>query len=649
MGRNRTAAAIGLQFAFGSGFLRDHVGQIIDDPRVAVLELIANCYDAGANRVTVKWPRLAGNVLSIEDNGTGMTRSEFDRRWRTLAYDRIAEQGSDVLFPADVPKQKRTAFGHNGKGRFSPFCFADEYSVETWRDGVCIRASVQMTDGGSAPFLLKVEEEIRRSGHGTNLSLVARRNMLSDSYIRELIGYKFAVDPSFEVSVNGEAVKLLTLKDRISTRRVEVDGHGTVYLHRIDPQKQERTMRLKGIAWWINKRMVGEPSWDGLDGEGQYLDGRTAQAKRFSFVVEADILKSEERADWSGFKPSAKVEAVRKAVHQAVVDELRGFMADDRKTAKKAAIQQHRELIKQLPGLSQWQIGRFLDEVQERCPNLTPAELSRTVEIWGKLEQSRSGYDLLKQLASCSTEDLDTWNRLMQRWTASSAEIVLNELDRRLTVINDLQRLVRDRNSDEVHDLQPLFERGLWIFGPEYESVEFTSNRGMTHVVQEFFGKRGVQASRKRPDFVVLPDSSIGLYSADEFTEGEVSGTRKILIVELKRGGFNLTQSELDQARDYARELRAKGCAQPTTEIEAFVLGASLEQGLVEMSMGDKTKVRPFLYDVVLNRAHARVFNLVRRIQETAPALQRDTDIEDILSQPSMEDIFDQQPSNPHS
>jgi hypothetical protein len=32
--------------------------------------------------------------------------------------------------------------------------------------------------------------------------------------------------------------------------------------------------------------MTGEPSWGQLDAEGAYLDGRTEQAKRFSFVVE---------------------------------------------------------------------------------------------------------------------------------------------------------------------------------------------------------------------------------------------------------------------------------------------------------------------------------------------------------------------------
>ena len=619
------------QFRFGSDFLHDHVGQIIDEPTVAALELVANCYDAGADRVEIVWPALPGENLSVTDNGTGMTRKEFETRWRTLKYDRVAEQGMEVAFPSGVPNKKRTAFGHNGKGRFSPLCFADEYQIETWKEGNCTTATVQLSTGGVFPFRCDVQSEKRKSGHGTCISLIARRNILPSPSVCELIGFKFAVDPSFVVTVNNQTVKLLTL-DRLSTEQVQIDGYGLVTVYRLDPIKQERTTRLKGIAWWVNKRMVGEPSWEGLDGPGQYLDGRSTEAKRFSFVVEADILRHETNADWTGFKDSEKTRAVRKTVHSFITDELRGLMVDDRKAVKKDAIQQNRGLIAQLPPASRRQVGRFIDEVQEKCPSLSTRELSQTIEILGKLEQSRSGYDLLRQLVNCSSDDLDTWNSLMLRWSATNAEIVLGELERRLRVLKELQELIRDKGADELHELQPLFQRSLWMFGPEYEAVEFTSNRSMNTVVRELFNKKGIDASRSRPDFVVLPDTSIGFYAADEFTKGEVSGVRKILIVELKRGGFCVTQKELDQARDYSKELRAKGCAQVTTEIEAYVLGASVDSGLDDLIQG-RIVVKPCPYDVILNRAHARTFNLQKRIEESKPEIKQDEEIAQVLEE----------------
>lgn len=559
-----------------------------------------------------------------------MTQQEFERRWKTLAYDRLAEQGRQVVFPPGVRKTTRTAFGHNGKGRFSPLCFADEYKVETWKGGVSTTARIALAQGGLVPFACKIEGVKQKEGHGTCISAMARRHVLSPESVRELIGFRFAVDPEFKITVNGQAVKLLTLS-RLATEEFDVEHYGTVRVHRLDPFRQERTTRLKGIAWWVNRRMVGEPSWDGLDGPGQYLDGRTAEAKRFSFVVEADILTGHTKTDWTGFKQTPIVAAVRKRVHSFIADQLRGLLANDRRALKLSAIQQNRQLIQQLPPLSQRQIARFIDEVQESCPHITPKDLSRTIEILGKLEQGRSGYDLLRQLAMCSPQDLDTWNSLMQRWTATNAEIVLSELGRRLQVLKELQELIHDVHADELHELQPLFERGLWMFGPEYESVEFTSNRSMTTIVRDFFQRKGVDASRSRPDFVVLPDSSIGLYHADEFTNGDVSGIRKVLIVELKRGGFCLKQKEVDQARDYAIELRTTGCVQQGTEIEAYVLGASLEPTLQENTIGGKTFIKPCPYYLVLNRAHARTFNLQRRIQETQPQLTQDDEMQDAL------------------
>ena len=170
------------------------------------------------------------------------------------------------------------------------------------------------------------------------------------------------------------------------------------------------------------------------------------------------------------------------------------------------------------------------------------------------------------------------------------------------------------------------------MFGPEYESVEFSSNRGMAHVVREFFGKKGAVVSKNRPDIVALPDSSIGIYSADEFKDGEVSAIRKVLIVELKKGGFEVKQHEVDQARDYAKELRRTQSVQQTTKIEGFVLGASIEQGLEELTTGE-TVIKPFQYDLLLNRAHSRIFNLAKRIEESSPKVDSDVDVEDVLSQ----------------
>jgi hypothetical protein len=51
--------------SFGPGFLKDHVGKILTDPRIAIVELVANCWDAGADLVEISWPNTPGGEIII--------------------------------------------------------------------------------------------------------------------------------------------------------------------------------------------------------------------------------------------------------------------------------------------------------------------------------------------------------------------------------------------------------------------------------------------------------------------------------------------------------------------------------------------------------------------------------------------------------
>jgi hypothetical protein len=224
----------------------------------------------------------------------------------------------------------------------------------------------------------------------------------------------------------------------------------------------------------------------------------------------------------------------------------------------------------------------------------------------------------------------------MEEWTASNAEIVLSELKRRLDLIERLQELVNVATTDELHELQPLFARGLWMFGPEYESVDFTSNRAMATVIRAFLGGTPEPLTARRPDVVALPDRSICCYAADRFNDtGEIDGIRKLLIVELKRGGFHLGTAELRQGEDYALELQKANLVTRTTEIVVYVLGAKLsEDANEERTVGKTIKVLPMTYETILKRAHARTFNLQRKLMAVEVPLPRDEDVEEVVGMP---------------
>ncbi len=76
-------------------FLESWAGAIITNPSTAIVELVANCWDAYATEVKISWPDPKNNKqFSISDNGKGMTKAEFDYIWRAMSYDRIAKGGA---------------------------------------------------------------------------------------------------------------------------------------------------------------------------------------------------------------------------------------------------------------------------------------------------------------------------------------------------------------------------------------------------------------------------------------------------------------------------------------------------------------------------------------------------------------------------
>ncbi len=132
-----------------------------------------------------------------------------------------------------------------------------------------------------------------------------------------MIGSKFITDPYFRIFVNNKIVELSSLKDLVGTRTIPIKDIGNVILHCIDTQKTGRTSKQNGVAWWVNKRLVGEPSWKGFDEDA--IDARTIEAKRYTFVVEADILEGDVKEDWSDFNDTSQSEATKSVIRESIL------------------------------------------------------------------------------------------------------------------------------------------------------------------------------------------------------------------------------------------------------------------------------------------------------------------------------------------
>lgn len=618
---------------FGTNFMRHHAGSIILDTRFAITELVANAWDAGATVVEISWPDGPGEIV-IRDNGTGMTRAEFEERWSILNYNRLERQGSDIEFPPSVKGNKnRKVFGRNGIGRHAMFHFGHTYTVSTAKNGQRTTAEVKPADNQA--FQINVISVEPSDKHGTELraDVVSKPN-LDEKTVANLLGSKFIYDPSFRIIVNSTEVKFQDLSQASPSFTVDTP-YGVVTVYRFDAQ-YGRTSDQSGVAWWVKDRLVGSRSW--LIGGNPLIDARSSAGKRLVYVVIADQLESVVKPDWSGFYSSDKLNAIECAVEDRLRSDIHEYLIATRRDRKRGVIARSRDSLRKLSPISQYQIAQFIDDVQRESPTINERDLSNIVSILANLELSNTGYSLLEKLAVLSPDDLDGLDEILAEWSIDDAKIVLNELGRRIKLIEKLQNLVNAAQADELHELQPLFERGLWIFGPQFESISFTSNRTLSTVVRKYFASRDglrvedLTTPKKRPDFVALPNSSIGVYSADGFgTDHEVDEIGYVMIVELKRGGFEISGDEMDQAQHYARELRKAGLSN-NTNITCYVLGSSVASGTEEVDIGrGKTNIIAKSYSVVLRQAHNRTFRLKDKIASRIPTYE-DQDMRDIVA-----------------
>lgn len=612
-------------------FLESWVGSIVSNPSTAIVELVANCWDAYATEVKIIWPDYsADRKFSISDNGIGMTKDEFLNIWRTLAYDRIKHGGGSLTNPPpDVVGLPRAVFGKNGKGRFASFCFAKEYEITSKKDGQAFTFKVYSQPNKPLALDILDFKESGVIGHGTTIKGLGEIPQigLSEHVAKDLLGSRFLANPAFQVYINGQKVSFNDIsKNCLSEIEFEIPNAGQVKILHIDTLKADKTTKQHGIAWWALNRAVGECKWRGSDLE-KILDGRTSEAKRYTFIVQADFLKEAGAVldDWSWFdEGNTTWQIVRAAVQKKIRELINESSRAERDQKKQTVIDKVGSAVNKLTPLSKDRVEAFINEVVDTCPNFGEQEIIQLSTILTKLEQSKSRYGLLEILHNQDSSDLDSLHDVLTKWTIGMAKIVLDEIQNRLKLINELQAKISVVGIDEVHELQPLFEKGLWMFGPQFESIEFTSNKGMTTVIRELFKDNQQRGSGNRPDFVILSDASIGFYACSSYDEEyNENGVEQLVIVDLKTTRLSLGSKEKEQVWKYVKELKLKGKISKATKVDGYILGDQIEQGEESMRTEDDSQVRiiPMLYDTILKRAEKRLLNLYEKVKD-APFME---------------------------
>ena len=631
---------------FEDDYLLRELGQVAHVPQVALTELVANAWDAGATRVDLILPGEIGGTLTVTDNGHGMTPAQFKKRWMTLRYDRLKHQGANVEFPSGKSVHPRKAYGRNGVGRHGLLCFADEYEVQTWREG-SLATFVVGTESGPSPFVLRNEKLGQKTGSGTRLAVSVARKLPDADEILTVLAARFVHDPEFEIRVNGVQRSFTEIEGRVSEETLDLGTGRSATVIVIDSTRLNHSSVHQGIAFWVQRRLVGSPSW--AVGQIANFDGRTRFARRYKVIVDTQGYETEVEQDWTGFRTTDAVRDLYRATADHIGKVAQDLAAEVVEAASEDALTQNRNELATLGQGARLEVAEFTKVIAQTHPTISPDFLATAVKAVIHLEKTKSGAALLHKLTGLPHDDVDGLDRLLTEWTVKDALRVLDEIDSRLSVIETIRRLADDPQTDELHTLHPLILRSRWLFGPEFESQEYCSNVTLQTVARELFKSEEAQFinERNRPDIVVLPEKTTwqmtGIESFDPI-DPTLTQLQHVLVIELKKGGFELTRKEVNQADGYVQDIASSGAMSGTPFISAWVVGQKVAAGVArEKEVGDGNRkygrIRASTFGSLVDTANARLLKLRSVLADRYSASSTDQLLDRVFSQPSQEGL----------
>ncbi|MBP2133985.1 hypothetical protein J2128_001951 [Methanomicrobium sp. W14] len=608
---------------FEENYLVRTLGQLVKRPDLALTELVANAWDAGASKVMITIPKNEGELLVVEDDGTGLTPEEFRKRWMTLGYNRIAHQGKEVIFPPGR-EEKRKAYGKNGIGRHGMLCFNDEYTVITCSKGTKTIFTIT-TSNEEHPFIIKNEKKEVSDKHGTRLEVSVIQNLPKTNFIIDTISARFLHDPKFTITINGNTATLEKHPGIIKSVKLEINKDISLEIFLLESGIAHSKILYQGIAFWQDNRLVGDPSW--ILGKNQVIDGRTKFAKKYSVIIKTNDLSEYVKEDWSGFIKNSEMDHIYEKVAEQIHNWFFEISSEYVSDTRDKVYDEYSDKISNLSRQGKYEVDEFINHIAADTYTIPLNTQSKIFGAFINLESSRSGKELLQKLSVMAEEDIDDLNRLLEQWTVKDALSVLDEIDRRISVIEAIDKLSGDKDVDELHVLHPLITEARWIFGPEFDSPEYTSNKSIKTAVKTIFKTDTkdlkIPNLQKRPDLVLLSDSTFSITGTQILNDKtNLYETNRLLIIELKKGKSRLKRKERSQALDYAEDFIGLKSLIGNPFIKIFLVGHIIDEELTTSSqdLNRDNVMRGTLtittYSQLIDTATKRLFRLREHLEE---------------------------------
>lgn len=190
-----------VRFSVDAGIINRLGKELVGKHETAVSELVKNAFDADATEVNLVFENAwnAGGTLTIEDNGTGMTKDQLINGFMRLS-------SSDKIHNPISDKYKRTRAGRKGIGRFATQRLGSKLTIitHTAKSDSSIKISINWNDFETDKDLLSISNNIevipKTKQEGTTLIIENLRDSWSDKMIQRVFRYTSELLQPFPLS-----------------------------------------------------------------------------------------------------------------------------------------------------------------------------------------------------------------------------------------------------------------------------------------------------------------------------------------------------------------------------------------------------------------------------------------------------------------
>lgn len=129
--------------------------------------------------------------------------------------------------------------------------------------------------------------------------------------------------------------------------------------------------------------------------------------------------------------------------------------------------------------------------------------------------------------------------------------------------------------------------------------------------------------------------STLSATCIEEIDDNGITYVDRILIIELKKGGFKIGRSEMSQAEEYIESIYYGNKLNTKPQIRAFVIGDSIDSAISKFkTQEDFGKLYAYTYDQLVRTAEKRFFNLKSKLEEHYNQFAGEDYVKVILNEP---------------